>query len=75
MIIRAPAQLQRVIAANPFAQEAAALPKTVHVTFLAGPPSKAGLATIGKLKAGADRWYAAGSEIYLHCPDGYGRSY
>jgi uncharacterized protein (DUF1697 family) len=74
VIVKAPAQLQRVVAANPFAREAAALPKTVHVTFLAGAASKAGLAAIGKLQAGSDRWQAAGSEIYLHCPNGYGRT-
>lgn len=74
VLIRTPAQLQRLIAGNPFAEEAAALPRTVHVTFLAGPASKAGLAAIGKLQAGADRWQAADGEIYLHCPNGYGRS-
>jgi uncharacterized protein (DUF1697 family) len=26
------------------------------------------------LKSGADRWHAAGAEIYLHCPDGYART-
>jgi uncharacterized protein (DUF1697 family) len=74
VIVRTPAQMARVIAANPFADEAAALPKTVHVTFLAGPPPKAGLAAIGRLQAGKDRWHAAGGEIYLHCPNGYGKS-
>ena len=74
VIVRTPAQIERLIAANPFAEEAAALPRTVHVTFLAAPASKAGLAAVGRLEAGADRWHAAGSEIYLHCPHGYGRS-
>jgi uncharacterized protein (DUF1697 family) len=74
VILRTQAQLQRVIAANPFAKEAGAAPKMVHVTFLAGGASKAGLAAIGKLPAGADRWHAASSEIYLCCPDGYGRT-
>jgi uncharacterized protein (DUF1697 family) len=74
VIIRTPAQLQRLIAGNPFAEEAAALPRSVHVTFLADAVSKAGLAAVGRLQAGADRWQAAGSEIYLHCPNGYGRS-
>ena len=74
MIVRTSAQLQRLIAGNPFAEEAAALPRTVHVTFLAGVASKAGLAAIGKLQTGADRWHAAGSEVYLHCPNGYGRT-
>jgi uncharacterized protein (DUF1697 family) len=68
VLLRTPAQMQRVIAGNPFAKEAAALPRTVHVTFLTGAASNAGLAAIGKLQAGADRWQAAGSEIYLHCP-------
>lgn len=74
VIIRTPAQLQRLIADNPFAKEATSAPRTVHVTFLAGGAPKAGLATISKLRAGADRWHAAGGHIYLHCPDGYGRS-
>jgi uncharacterized protein (DUF1697 family) len=74
VIIRTPAQLQSVIAANPFAKEAAAAPKTVHVTFLGGAVSKSGLAAIGRVPAGADRWRTAGSEIYLCCPDGYART-
>jgi uncharacterized protein (DUF1697 family) len=74
VIVRTPAQLQRVVAANPFAKEAGAAPKTVHVTFLAGEASKAGIAAIAKLQAGPDRWRATGSEIYLCCPDGYART-
>src|SRR5262245_8791955 len=71
VIVRTPTQWRRITAGNPFGKEAAALPKTVHVTFLAGSAPKAGLAAIGKLQAGEDRWLAAGSEIYLHCPNGY----
>jgi uncharacterized protein (DUF1697 family) len=74
VIIRTPAQLQRIIAASPFATEAGLAPKTVHVTFLAGTVPKAAAAAIGKLQPGADRWHAAGSEVYLWCPDGYGRT-
>ena len=74
VIVRTPAELQRVIAANPFAKEAGVAPKTVHVTFLAGETSKAGIAAIAKLEPGADRWHAAASEIYLCCPDGYART-
>jgi uncharacterized protein (DUF1697 family) len=74
VIVRTPAQLKRVIAANPFLKEAGVEQKSLHVTFLSGPASKAGLATLGKLQAGADRWQAAGAEIYLCCPNGYGRT-
>jgi uncharacterized protein (DUF1697 family) len=74
VIVRTPAQLQRIIASNPFAEEAAEAPKTVHVTFLAGSVPKAAVAQIGKLRSGRDRWHAEGSEVYLWCPDGYGRT-
>jgi uncharacterized protein (DUF1697 family) len=74
VIIRTPAQLQRVIAGNPFATAAGLAPKTVHVTFLAGQTPKGAAAGIGKLQSGRDRWRADGSEIYLWCPDGYGRT-
>jgi len=73
-IVRTPPELQRIIAANPFAEEAGVSPRTVHVTFLAGTAPKATAAAIGKLQSGTDRWHAAGSEIYLCCPDGYGRT-
>ena len=29
---------------------------------------------VGKLRAGADRYHLAHREIYLHCPNGYGRT-
>jgi uncharacterized protein (DUF1697 family) len=74
VIVRTPAQLQRVIAANPFAKEADATPRMVHVTFLADAAPKAAAAAIGRLRAGADRWQVAGSEIYLCCPEGYART-
>jgi uncharacterized protein (DUF1697 family) len=78
VIVRTPAQLRLVIAANPFIAEAQAAPaslnKTLHVTFLAGSPTKAGLAALGKIQAGDDRWHASGTEIYLSCPHGYARS-
>jgi uncharacterized protein (DUF1697 family) len=74
VIIRTPVQLQRIIAANPFAQQAGEAPKTVHVTFLAGSVPKAAAAGIGKLQSGRDRWHAEGGEIYLWCPNGYGRT-
>jgi uncharacterized protein (DUF1697 family) len=74
VLIRTPAQLERIIEGNPFLRESGVDQKRLHVTFLAGPASQAGLAALGSLKSGADRWHAAGAEIYLHCPDGYART-
>jgi uncharacterized protein (DUF1697 family) len=74
VIIRTPAELKRIIAASPFLKDAGVEPKTLHVTFLAGAASQAGLAALGKLQSGRDRWHAAGAEVYLCCPTGYGRT-
>jgi uncharacterized protein (DUF1697 family) len=74
VLIRTPAQLKRLIGANPFLREPDIDTKKLHVTFLAGPASKSGLAGLGAVKSGPDRWHAAGTEIYLHCPDGYART-
>lgn len=74
VIIRTPAQLKRIVDANPFLKARGADAKTLHVTFLAGAAPKAGLAALAKVKSGDDRWQASGNEIYLCCPHGYGRT-
>jgi uncharacterized protein (DUF1697 family) len=74
VFIRTPAQLKRVIDTNPFLKETGVDARFLHVTFLARPVSNAGLAVLGATPSGADRWHAAGEEICLHCPGGYGRT-
>jgi uncharacterized protein (DUF1697 family) len=74
VLIRTPAQLKRIVAANPFLKEPGIDARKLHVTFLAGRAPKRGLAALGAVNSRADRWHPAGEEIYLHCPDGYGRS-
>jgi uncharacterized protein (DUF1697 family) len=74
VLVRTPAQLKRIVAGNPFLKEPGIDPRKLHVTFLAGRAPKRCLALLGAVNSGADRWHAAGAEVYLHCPDGYGRS-
>jgi len=74
VLVRTQAQLKRIIDANPFLKETGVDPKKLHVTFLAGEPSKPGLAALGDVESGADRRHAAGDVIYLHCPGRYGRT-
>jgi uncharacterized protein (DUF1697 family) len=74
VLVRTPRQLGRIVAANPFLKETGIDARKLHITFLAERPSKAGLAALGGVQSGADRWRAVGTEVYLHCPDGYGRT-
>ena len=74
VIVRTHAELERMIAANPFAAEAAADGARVHVGFLAGPAGKDAPAALEqivlKYPARRDRYHLAGDTLYLHLPDG-----
>ncbi|HVP14092.1 MAG TPA: hypothetical protein VMS88_01035, partial [Terriglobales bacterium] len=53
-------------------------PKTdrskLHVSFLSAAPAPERLKKLEALPTGRDEYRASGKAIYLHCPDGYGRS-
>jgi uncharacterized protein (DUF1697 family) len=74
VIVRTAADMGRVIAANPFSKERGIDVARLHVTFLQREPDRKALAGLDGLKSGADRFSCLGSEIYLHCPNGYGQS-
>ena len=63
---------REIVAAYPFS-EAAAVPKTGHVWFLAGP-AVPDTATLAALAGPSERFEIAARAFYLHAPDGIGRS-
>ncbi len=67
------AALERAIKANPY-PEAEHEPRTLHLNFLASPPSKPDLAGLDRLKTESERYQLEGNVCYLHAPDGIGRS-
>ena len=74
VLVRSAAELNRVITSNPFAKVDTVDRARLHVTFLSESPTKEALRRLTAVDAGPDEFRAAGSEIYLHCPAGYGRS-
>jgi len=76
IIVRTAAEMAKVAVGNPFLKETGIDPAKLHVTFLEQAPAKTARAALDALaaKAGADRLVLADAEVYLHCPDGYGRS-
>lgn len=74
VIVRTAAEMAKVAAGNPFVSEKGIDPTKLHVTFLQHAPAKAALKQLDSLNAGADRLKVAGKVIYLHCPNGYGRT-
>lgn len=71
VLLRTHSQLDKLVAGNPFARRD---PATLHVTFLAGAPDRARVKALGKGGFEPDELSVAGEHVYLHCPNGYGRS-
>jgi uncharacterized protein (DUF1697 family) len=74
VLVLSAADLARVVAENPFAKEKGIDPTKFHVTFLDGPAPAAGLEKMKGFASPHERFVCRGTTIYLHCPDGYGRS-
>jgi uncharacterized protein (DUF1697 family) len=71
VLVRTAPELAKVVADNPFLRAGNDQTK-LHVTFLAAAPGRARVeAPPG---SGADEFSIVRREVYLHCPDGYGRS-
>jgi uncharacterized protein (DUF1697 family) len=75
VIARSRSELGRIVEGNPYADRGFD-PKTVHVTFLGGRPDKKRVSELSALAGqfGDDEFEVAGSEVYLHCPGGYGET-
>jgi uncharacterized protein (DUF1697 family) len=73
VMLRTSAQLAKVVGGNPFAASQAAGTK-LHVTFLADAPTRARLRTLESTAFAPDEFQVQGREVYLHTPNGYGRS-
>lgn len=73
VMVRDTAELEAVVAMNPFAGESGIEPAKLLVTFLETTPSRE---AIDRLLAwpGPERVHAAGRELYAYFPEGIGRS-
>ena len=65
-------EIENAADGNPF-PEAAKDPKSLHVFFLAEVPRNADLRSFESLKT-TERFHLKGRTLYLHTPDGFGRS-
>lgn len=74
VLVRAADEFAAVMAANPFSEEAASDPTRVHAVFLATPLAEGRLEAIGVDCFAPDRVEQGDRVVYLHVPDGLGRS-
>jgi uncharacterized protein (DUF1697 family) len=73
VLVRKKGELAKVVKANPFLRERKD-EATLHVTFLATAPDAAHRRAVEGFDAGADEFHVTQREVYLWCPNGYGRS-
>jgi uncharacterized protein (DUF1697 family) len=73
VLLRTKEQLAKVASGNPFAGSESE-PTKLHVTFLADAPRRAHVSELKASKFAPDEFRLVGKEIYLHTPQGYGRT-
>ena len=70
VLLRTKPQLSAVVKGNPFDAD----PKTLHVMFLEAAPRAAAVKAIDPEPFAPDEFVVKGKEIYLHLPNGMGRT-
>ena len=73
VVVRAVEELRDVVGANPFLGTVGDT-KTLHVAFLAETPEGDRVAQLDPDRSPPDAFKIRGREIFLHCPNGLGRT-
>jgi uncharacterized protein (DUF1697 family) len=71
VVVRSAAQMARAVAGNPFPD---ADPAHLHVTFLADTPTRERSEPLAAMSFAPDELRVVRADVYLRCPNGYGRS-
>lgn len=74
VLVLTAAQLESIARANPLKAEAEADPRRTLVTFLEAVPEIDAVEALESARAASEQFRHIGKAIYLHCPDGYGRT-
>jgi uncharacterized protein (DUF1697 family) len=74
VVIRDKNDFNKIISHNPFLIDRNEDPAKLHVTFLLNPPSASDLAKLPSSPNESDEFILKGKEIFIFCPDGYGRT-
>ncbi len=74
LVLRTSGEMKQVVGDNSFLGEKGIDDSKLHVTFLSAFPSGTALRRLEGLNALPDRFLIKGREVYLYCPNGYGRT-
>ena len=71
VIVRTPRQLVTAVQAIPFVSADAS---KLHITFLSESVEQDAVNRLSDLRKAGEEFAVRGSMVYLHCPDGYGKT-
>jgi uncharacterized protein (DUF1697 family) len=74
VIIRAPEELMDIISINPFLEEENFNTGKLAVIFLNEEPSEEQIEKVKNVNYPPDKFKIAGKEIFIYCPNGFGKS-
>ncbi len=74
VIMRTREDLEKTVSLNPFASEKNFDPSKMAVLFLDKAPAEDQVARVSGINYQPDRFYISGREIYLYCPNGFGKT-
>jgi uncharacterized protein (DUF1697 family) len=74
VIVRTAAEIQKVMAGNPYLKEKGIDTKRLAVAFLQQPPEKSALAALAAVDIADERYHQSGREFYIHSPGGFADS-
>lgn len=73
VVLRSGAELQQLLAANPLRADDSD-PTKLAVNFLSAVPPAERIAALDPQRSAPDRFAVVGREVFLHCPQGFGRT-
>ena len=74
LVLRTSDELKKIHDDNPFLNEKSVDHSRLHVSFLSEVPAEAAVERLDSLGGPPDEFRVKGREIYLYCPNGYGRT-
>ena len=74
VMVRSAGDWKKIVVGNPYAKEAAADPKKVHVEICHGAPDRKRVEALLEKTGGPEAFTVVGDTLYMHAPEGIGRS-
>ena len=74
VVIRSAFEMTKIAAGNPFLKQKGIDIAKLHVTFLGKAPLKPSVEKLDALAGTRDQYRLAKQEVYLHCPENYGKT-